>query len=122
MEFTGATSTGVDNIAVIGREVGSGDRDTLDGTLAGIFPGWTDTSVNPTYRETSDSALITAVSNTPGAIAYESFGYLMQDQAGATILIFQGYNISGAVASKPTLHDSYGSVNNSFQLSFSLYS
>ena len=98
----GATSTGVDNIAVIGREVGSGDRDTLDGTLAGIFPGWTDTSVNPTYRETSDSALITAVSNTPGAIAYESFGYLMQDQAGATI-----FNISGdttyPVPSHPSL-------------------
>lgn len=85
----GATSTGADNIVVIGREVSSGDRDTLDGMLAGIFPGWTDTSVNPAYRELSDDALITAVSNTPGAIAYESFGYLMQDPGDATV-----FNIS----------------------------
>jgi ABC-type phosphate transport system substrate-binding protein len=85
----GATSTGADNIVAIGREFSSGERDTLDGALAGTFPGWTDTSVNPAYRENSDGALITAVSNTKGAIAYVSFGYLMQDQAGVTI-----FNIS----------------------------
>jgi len=81
----GATApAGSNNITVIGREVGSGTRDTLDGVIAGSFSGWTDVSV--TSRQTSSSALLSAVQAEPGGIAYEAYGYVSQNHSGVTIM------------------------------------
>jgi ABC-type phosphate transport system substrate-binding protein len=75
MHITSST----DNIVVFGRQSGSGTEDTINKCIAGGgFSGWTDNNSNIT-RETSSALLLAAVSSTPGAIGYESYGYVSQN-------------------------------------------